>query len=73
MYFNTTEQIIVLISSNSRVYHVAVDNQPQIYFAVIKDTDSGSELTWRMIALLMNKELERKPRKVIPPNFDVLY
>ena len=55
------------------MYHIAVDNQLQIYFAVINDSVSGSELIWRMIELLMNKELERIPRKAIAPKFDVLY
>ena len=52
---------------------MAIDNQLKIYFAVINDFVSGSELISRMIALLMNKEFERISRKAISPNFDVLY
>jgi hypothetical protein len=73
MYFNITEQIILPISLKVRVGHVAADSKLKIYFSIITDTVSGSELTWRMIALLMNKELERILRKDDAPKFDVLY
>jgi hypothetical protein len=47
--------------------NVAGDNQLQIDFAIINDTLSGSGFTGRMIALLMNKELERILRNEVAP------